>query len=250
MNDHRIPAIDRAFDVIDALARRPGGTISAVTAALGIPRSTVYRILNSLEARGIVVRDVEGAYELGPQLIRLAGAVSKGVDLVTLARPYMERLATDYKVTVKLSVLDQGTALVVAVAESPSSYSVTTKIGSRFPLHAGAASKVLLANASPEFQDEYLSGKLDTFTAQTVSDPRKIRRMLAQVREQDYAEDRSEFVPGVTAVAAPVFDPRGSCVCALSVPYLSTASETTSQRLRKAVIGTAKSLTRQLGGQS
>lgn len=249
MGDNRIPAVDRAFDVLDSLARSSsGGSITSVSEQLRIPRSTVYRILNSLEARGIVLRDAQGSYALGPQLIRLASAVSKGMDVVTLARPFMERLAAEQVVTVKLSTLDQGTALVVAVVESPKTYSVTTKVGSRFPLHAGAASKVLLAHADEETQRDFFATPLESVTSDTVADVETLRGLLPMVRQQGWSEDHGEFVVGINAVAAPVFGPNGRCICALSVPYVSTTDEQTSLRLREAVVATAHQMTHQLGG--
>lgn len=249
LNDnHRIPAIDRAIDLLDVLARTPGATITGISETLGIPRSTVYRIANSLEARAIAVRDADGGLHLGPQLLRLASAVTRGVDIVSMARPVMERLAAEYFVTVKLSVLDDGAALVVAVIESPKSYSITTQVGSRFPMHAGAASKVLLANADPDLQETFLGGQLRAVTDQTIVDAKAVRALLPAIRAAGFAEDHSEYVPGINAVAAPVFGPDGRCVGAMSVPYLSSLPAKDSMALRDGVMRAAASLTRQIGG--
>ena len=248
MSDHRIPAIERAMDVLDALTREPGATISQLSEALDIPRSTVYRILNSLAAGAAVAKEGEG-YHVGPKLIQWANAVTRGADLVSLARSHLERLANEESATVKLSVLEADKALVVAVAQSPRQFSISTQVGSRFPLHAGAASKVLLAHAPEEVQARILAGPLEAVTPLTLTDPAALRALLQEVRERGWATDQSEYVDGINAVAAPVFGPDGRCVAALSIPYLSASEAACARGWREAVVQAAKVLTRQIGGR-
>lgn len=245
---NRIPAIDRALEVLDILSRDPGITISALSEQLGIPRSTVYRIVNSLEAGGVAARDRANGYYLGPKLMHLGAAVPRGVDLVDLAKAHLERLAQEETVTAKLSVLDGDSALVVATAEGKGRYTISTQVGSRFPLHAGAASKVLLAHADPAVQERILAGELIAATENTITDPKALRAGLAQVALDGYAADHSEFVPGINAVAAPVFGPEGRCIGAISVPYLAAEGPKKEIAWRDLVVATASALTRQIGG--
>ncbi|WP_376093615.1 IclR family transcriptional regulator [Roseomonas sp. CCTCC AB2023176] len=244
---HRIPAVDRAVDVLDALAAGAAG-IRELAAQLGIPRSTVYRVLNSLEARSVVVRGADNAYRLGPHLLRLARAVPIGFDLVGAARPVMEALAAEQRCTVKLSVLDGADALVVATVESPESYSVTTQVGRRFPLHAGAASKVLAALGPPDARERALAGPLTAVTAATITDPAVLRSELDEVAARGWAEDRGEFADGVRAVAAPILGPDGRIAAALSVPYLMATPKARADGIRKAVVGAAAVLSNSIGG--
>lgn len=234
--------------MLDALAERGGAQIRELSTALGIPRSTVYRILNSLEAHALVVRSGETAYRLGPKLLRLARAVPGGADLVSVARPAMEALAEEIGATVKLSVLEAGTALVVAVAEGPQTYSITTQVGRRFPLHAGAASKVLAAFAPAAVREALLAAPLPAATPATITDPAALAAELAEVRVRAFAEDRGEFVPGVCAVAVPVFGAGGGCVAALSVPHLQGTPAARREALARGVARAAAALTRLLGG--
>jgi DNA-binding IclR family transcriptional regulator len=245
---HRIPAVERAVDVLEGLVSGPAG-IRELTARLGIPRSTVYRVLNSLEARGLVVRGEDDLYRLGPQLLRLARAVPGGFDLVALSRPLMEDLARTLCCSVKLSVLDDGMALVVATAESPETYSVTTQVGRRFPLHAGAASKVIAAFGGEAMRRLVLGGALERRTAATITDARSLDAELAEVRRRGHAIDRGEFAPGIHAVAAPVFGPEAQCVAALSIPYLEGAGERREQEILRALLPCAKLLSARLGGR-
>lgn len=248
MADHGIPAVERAIEVMDALARQPGASIRDLAAILPIPRSTIYRILKSLEDYDVALRDSRGGFELGPRLVRLARAVKSGSDIVSIARPIIDELARTLDCGMKLSVLDDHVALVVAVAESPQTYSVTTQVGRRFPLHAGAASKVLLAFAPDRVRKEVLSRPLIQMTARTFTDPIELEAVLRQVRIEGFARDEGEFAAGVFAIARPVFDDRGECVAAVSIPFVESTELEVVDRFHSGLRAAAESITRRLGG--
>jgi DNA-binding IclR family transcriptional regulator len=161
----------------------------------------------------------------------------------------MEQLAHALRRSVKLSILDAGAALVVAVAESPETYSVTTQVGRRFPLHAGAASKVLAAFADDAVRASLFAAPLPRFTPATIVDRARLRRDLATVRQRGYATDVGEFAPAIKAIAAPIFGPEGSCVAAVSIPYVGTLRATAERAIRAAVVRAAEDLSRSLGGR-
>lgn len=247
--DHRIPAIDRAIEVLDVLAVQGSASITALSTALSIPRSTVYRLLNSLEAHAVVVKDGDGTYQLGPRLLRWGYAVGLGTDLVSTCRPFMDRLARELAESVKLSMLDDNSALVVAVAESPGSYSVSTRVGRRFPLHAGAASKVLLAYSSEASPEQLRQRSLDRLTPHTLTDPLLLEAALRTVRAEGLARDDAEYTEGVSAVAAPVFDAAGTCVAALSVPFFPGSSEEHIATISRGVRETAAAISQHMGAR-
>lgn len=246
VSDHRIPAVARALEVLDLLcAGGEAPTIRDLAARLGVPRTTVYRILNTLEAGGVARRDAEGRYGPGPRLLAYARAVPRGADLATAAMPALEGLARAARATAKLSVLDGDAALVVAVAPGPGAYSVATQVGRRFPLHAGAASKVLAA-----FTGHVPAGPLPRVTPCTITDPRRLRAVLAKVRKDGIATDHAEYVEGVHAMAAPVFGPEGGCVAAVSVAHLPSEPPARLAEIERAVRDAAARLTREIGGSS
>ena len=232
---HRIPVIERMMDVLAHLERaedRP--TVRDLAASSGVPRTTVYRILNTLEAHGLVVRaGTEGGYQLGARLLTLAARVPQGSEwqrLADAARAALQRLASDTGQTAKLSVLDAREAFCVAVVQGSSRFATAPLLGGRYPLHAGAASKILLAAMEPAACDAVLAGPLEQFTARTLTDPLLLRRQLARIRRQGWAEDTGEHSLSVRAVAAPMRDPAGRVVAALSIAHL--ADRGTDDRLR------------------
>ena len=248
MAEHGIPAVERAIEVMDALARQPGASIRDLANTLPIPRSTIYRILKSLEDYDVALRTPDGGFELGPRLVRLARSVRSGSDIVSIAKPIMDELARSLDCGVKLSVLDADAALVVAVAESPQTYSVTTQVGRRFPLHAGAASKVLLAFSPDMIRQQAMAAPLLRYTATTIVDPLTLSRVVEEVRRVGNAKDEGEFVPGVFAIARPVFDQSGQCVAALSIPFLEATPADVVDRFAGGLARAAEAITRRLGG--
>ena len=130
---HRIPVIDRMMDVLSQLERRESGlTIRDLVTQLHLPRTTIYRILNTLQMHDMVHRDEGGAYQLGRRLLGLAAHVATGaseVDLVAVAQPYLDKLAADLGEGVKLSVLDKNGVLVLAAAQGRREYALTVAPG-------------------------------------------------------------------------------------------------------------------------
>jgi DNA-binding IclR family transcriptional regulator len=240
--------LERAIRIMDVLAHTPGASIRDLTGRLGIPRSTVYRLINTLTVNGLVVPEGDQGFALGPRLVQLARGVRQGADLVATVRPVMDDLARALSCSVKLSVLDDETALVVAVSQGPQTYSVSTQVGRRFPLHAGAASKVLAAWQDPEAR-AWLSRPLAKLTEQTITDPAILTRHLADVRRSGYARDQGEYARGVNAIAYPVMASEGQCVASLSIPYLVGLDPDTEESYRAGLERAARHCSRLLGGQ-
>jgi DNA-binding IclR family transcriptional regulator len=240
---HRIPVIDRMMDVLALLERRnDGASIRELVERLDLPRTTVYRILNTLQLHDMVRRTVAGDYRLGPRLLALAARAAAdigGVDLPVLARTHLERLSAATGEACKVSVVDEGALLVCAVSEGKREYALTVVPGQRLPLHAGAAGKVLLAHLPQAELARFLAQPLPRHTQRTFIDAKRLARELARIRRQGWAEDKGEFSPSICAMAAPIPDRRGRVIAALSVPFLAGSSPSHVAKIRVAVIATA-----------
>jgi len=243
---HRIPVIDRMMDVLAILEKRNNGaSIRELVDHLGLPRTTVYRILNTLQAHDVVRRDDEGAYHLGPRLLALAShvATSGGVDLAAIGQPVLNDLAARLGESCKLSVVDGEGVLVLAVARGRREYALTVEPGQRLPIHVGAASKLLLAHLPAEERAERLARPLAAYTARTITDPKRLRSELSRVKRLGWAQDNGEGTTSVHAFAAPVFDGTGRMVAAISVPFLAGTEAGRREEIRLAVIAAAKAMT-------
>ncbi len=243
MEKHRIPAIDRMMDVLGHLEKRPGGTTTReLVEVLHVPRTTIYRLLNSLHSYGLVKRTDENTYVLGTRLISLAARVlpsAADVDLVLLATPHLERLSEFTGEGCKLTVLDEGAAVVIAALAGTHERALMGVQGQRLPLHAGAASKMLLAGLTKSELDAVLPESLARYTPQTITDLKELRAELTRIRRQGFAWDEGEFSQGVNAFAAPVPGRNGRTVAALSVPFLAGAETDRRELIRAATISAA-----------
>lgn len=243
---HTIPAIDRMMEVLGVLERRDtGASISALAGELAVPRTTVYRILNTLQAHDMVVRDPSGSYRLGRRILRLAAHVSPAavdVDLAAVAQPFLDRLSADLGASVKLSVVDHEGVYVLAVAQGRREYALTVAPGQRMPIHAGAASKLLLAHLPVDQQAYWLSRPLQAFTARSITDPKKLKAEMAKIIRQGWAQDRGENAPSIYAYAAPVVGREGRVVAAVSVPFLLGTAPDKMEQMRLGAIATAKAI--------
>ncbi|ANY84073.1 hypothetical protein BB934_38095 (plasmid) [Microvirga ossetica] len=245
---HRIPVIDKMMTVLFALEGALDGA-SAVKLArdLKLSRTTVYRMLNTLAEHGIVTRHPgEAVFSLGPTLVRLARQVPTPPDLASVCRPYIEDLAAREGRTVKVSIRDRDEAVVIGVALGSGPFSIAAQVGRRFPLHAGAASKLLLAYAGEQDVHLVLSRKLFPHTDTTIVDKAALRHELAEIRSKGWAEDRGEFVQGVRALAAPIHDAGQRVVAALSITFVANAEEL-SEHIVPELLRTAEAISRRLG---
>lgn len=249
---HTIPVIDRMMDVLTELEHNQNGvSIRELTEKLQLPRTTIYRILNTLQQHEMVRRDEAGCYSLGRRLLSLAAHVASRVtefDLAAMCQPVLDRLASEVGEGIKLSVLDDEGILVLAAAQGRREYALTVAPGQRMPIHAGAASKMLLAYLPPEELDFWLSRPLSAFTSKTITDPRRLRTELARIRRLGWAQDKGETVPSIHAFAAPVYDTRSEMVAALSVPFLAGTEPDRMEYIRTAALTAAKALTAAIPG--
>jgi DNA-binding IclR family transcriptional regulator len=255
-NKHQIPVIDRMMEILDLLAMRSAGaTISDLVERIVVPRTTIYRILNTLQAHGMVRRSPAGSYTLGPRLLALASRVSgdrPGYDLVALALPHLEQLSDVIGEASKVTVLDGDEALVLAAVNGNREYALTVTPGQKLPLHAGAASKILLASIPDADRTRILHASLARYTPKTIVDPRRLANELARVRRQGWAQDKGEFSPSVQAFAAPIIEVDSGVVGALSIPFLTGASPERQDEIKAAVLAAADAISAALpsGGKA
>jgi len=240
---HRIPAIDRMMDVLAILEQRPmGTTMRELVDMVGVPRSTVYRLLNSLAAHDMVTKLANGGYRLGPRLLQFAAAIAvdtTGFDLVALATPHLEKLCRLSGESCRISAVDHGTTLVLATAQGTREYALTAKAGQHLPLYAGAASKILFSSLPAPERDEVLDQPRTAFTDRTLTDRQSLLEELETVRRQGWSYDGGEFSINVHSYGAPIFDSRQHVVAAVSSAYLAGKTAAEADSIRRHVIATA-----------
>jgi DNA-binding IclR family transcriptional regulator len=204
--------------VLEALAQAGGPCgVSDLAASLGISKSNMHRLLNTLVETGFASA-IDGRYAPSLKVWELGTKVIDGFDVRELARPAMTRLVRETAESVRLTVLDPKSLEVIYIdtIDSPQDVRTFTDIGGRAPAHCTSSGKVMLA-----YQDDAvirrLPRKLKPYTQWTIVDPVELRRHLKKVRASGYALNQREYSPQVSGVAAPIFDPEGRVIAALSI---------------------------------
>lgn len=189
--------------------------------ALKLPKTSLHRLLRTLEGGGFVVR-AGGLYRPGPESFRLAatlGQAAPSAQFPACARPVLEVLAEETGETVMLSTISDRLAesIYVEVIESASPLRFAMRAGNRRPLFAVASGKAMLAFLTPEQQQRYLDAA--DFLEFTIETTRKdeMPALLRRIRETGVAYDRNGIVDGASGVASPVFDQDGRAFASVSI---------------------------------
>jgi DNA-binding IclR family transcriptional regulator len=217
-------SVQKAMTLLRATAAHgDGASVSALARAAGLPRATALRLIQTMEAEGVLVRSA-GADRvlLGPELIRLAREADLGTLLLELAWPKLGELSEALRETVTLSVVaaDGGLDLVHQV-DGPQHLVPRSWVGRRFPLHASSSGKLLLAGYDAERLERFLEAPLARVTPSTITTPRALRRELAQVRAQQYASTVDELEEGLAGVSVGIVGETGALLGTINVSGLA-----------------------------
>lgn len=215
-----VQSVERSIAILKSFSlEKPERAVGELGRELGLHKSTVSRLMMTLERGGLLQRDpATKRYRLGIGLISLAGQVVSYMDVREVARSVLRPLAEDCGESVNLVVLDRGQVVNLEQFVPPARQVKNIgRVGRRMCPHCTAAGKVLLAALPPERWKRVLPARLERFTPRTVTDLVQLEEELAQVRERGYAIAQEELEDGLNAVAAPVRDHTGSVVAAASV---------------------------------
>lgn len=219
----RIQVLDRAIDLLTALDQASSGVpLAELSRIAGVNRSTAYRILNTLVANRIVVRDEQLRYRLGFRLFELGSTVSKqDIAHHGTVLEHLHTTAATYGLTAFLVVREGDRALVIAQAVFGDVRHIAFPAGNYLALNLGAAPQVLLAHADPDDIDRIIRTSLTRMTVMSRTDPEELRAELAAIRRDGYAIADGDIITGVAAIGAPVHDARGAVLAAVSLSGLS-----------------------------
>lgn len=192
--------------------------VTELSRRLDVHKSTVSRLLGTLESESFVIRNAEtGRYRLGVGLIELASLAVLGSDLRAVARPMLCELAEQTQETVNLAVKDQDGMVNVELIPSLSRrVSNFGWVGRRTPLHASSTGKVFMAHLPESEWMTLLEGPLTSYTENTITAPEALREEFLRIRDRGYAVGLEELEIGLNAVAAPIMNHTGRVAAAVS----------------------------------
>jgi DNA-binding IclR family transcriptional regulator len=236
-------SIERAFDLLYALdGERPMG-VTEVARSAGLPKSTAHRLLAILERRGFVTR-TDQKYTLGLALFELGSSVRiwPSADLRETSQAVLHELWQVTRETVHLAVLVDGEVMYLEKLYGESGLSVPSRVGTRLPAHCTGLGKALLAYSSTTAIRGVLARGLEPHTGHTLVRTRLFLEDLRRIRGCGIAFDREEMKVGLACVAAPVLDPAGKAVAAISISGRPARVERHAHALRNAALDLGRGL--------
>jgi DNA-binding IclR family transcriptional regulator len=212
-----VQVIARVAELFRALEGEPWGlTLTQLAKRLGLPRSTVHRLVGALATEGLVMSaTTAGRVRIGPEFIRIASG--SRLELRQQLEPAMRRIFEATGETVDCSVLEGNEVRVMSVIPTQHQLRAVAEVGASFPLHCTSKGKAILAQLDDEAVADLLPATLERFTDRTRTTRAEVLREIADVRKTEVAFDIEEHVPGICAIAIAAQDPFGSLFC-VSVP--------------------------------
>ncbi|GAB3181353.1 IclR family transcriptional regulator [Nesterenkonia halophila] len=243
-----VRSVDRALQILHILARDGEATLSAMARELGVHKSTVGRLVETLAGHDMIEPPTRAdGFHLGVGCLRLAGATAARLDLSVEAQPVCDRLSAEVGETTNVAITRDGVAINVCQSQGASAVAMRNWIGQQTALHATSSGKVLLAHLPADQRQDVVAAGLDAFTAHTL-DAAHLDAELGAIRGQGFAEALEEYEEGLNAVGAPVLDHSGEVVAAISAagPAYRLPSERLPE-IRTAVLHAAAELSRRMG---
>lgn len=215
-----VRAILRAVEILEVLrAEKEPQSLASLHHTLGLSKTTLARILNTLENAGYVERDSSRQkYTLGLKLIYYGYAVSERLTVKQMAAPVLNRIRDACSETVYIYILHNNRRLCVDCLQGKSAVRVMAYVGDESPLYVGASGKVILAYFSEQDLDRYFKEtELVPLTPNSIVSRELLEQDLKLIRQRGYAVSMGEKVAGVISVSAPLKDERGNVKASLSI---------------------------------
>lgn len=247
-----VKPVVRGMKILELLSKQGSFTLDQVASRTKIPRTSVFRLLNTLEALRYVDREnIKGmnCWSLGLRLLTLANAKLSRLDLTKRVKGIMEDLAERSDTSVQLCVFYCGKVMYIDHVKRPKPLTMYAEVGTQLPINVCAPGMVLAAALGEKELDQLLSE--ETFlknTPNTPTDPNKLREILKKVAHQGFAIDNQQTVIGVRCVAAPILDYNNRVIAALNITgSLSTISDERIPTLVEQVKAAAEKASKRMG---
>ena len=246
-----IKSVDRALHILELLKNNPRGLgVTEISKALDVAKSTAHRLLMSLEGHGYVQKHGKDAnYRLGLKFIEMNQVVVENLNVVEIARPFLERLSAETGEIVHLVMLDGYEIVYIDKVDNHSTIRIYSQIGRRAQLHCTGVGKAILAHFDEKSISRFIEkNDFRSYTKNTIVDGQALLSELEKIRLDGISYDNEEHEPGIRCVAAPIKDHRNHVQYAISVT--GPLTRMTKEKLEACIPKlkeTAEIISRQLG---
>ncbi|MFT5202093.1 MAG: DNA-binding IclR family transcriptional regulator [Candidatus Aldehydirespiratoraceae bacterium] len=209
-----VQSVERAMAILREVGREPGGLVD-LAERVALPTSTAARLLSTLESEGVVRRNGDGAYGVGPMIQSLSAAVDPSQQVRTIVFPHLEELSTELDEAVCFSVLSGPEIVTVDQVDAPKPVQAENWTGTRVPLHAGGAGLVAMATWPDADVVDYLASDLAMCSESTIVDPEQLHARVRRARSTRVMWTHGEYVDGLSSCSAAVIGPNGQAIGSL-----------------------------------
>jgi DNA-binding IclR family transcriptional regulator len=248
----KVQSIERLFDIVEYIANQQGPvTLSRVAGDLKLPISTVHRLLGSLLDRGYVEQAATSRqYKIGIRFIELASQYLRGLELRTEAVPFLRELSRrGGHPAMMATMMDDEIVYLERLDEKGINLRNYSFIGQRRPLYSTGLGKALLMGLPKSKRDGLIARlKLVPKTANTITDPERLKAELDLSLKRGYSRDNEEEMPGFRCLAAPIRDYRNQVIAAVSTSWIADYFDSVDEdRLASLVVETAMKISHRMG---
>lgn len=239
----------RSMDILNLFIDHAELSFQEIIDISGIPKTSVYRMLRSLEEMGLVEKGIDAKYRLGLLFLRFGNLVSNRIDIRNIAYPIMQELHKDVKEAINLIVRQGDEAIYIEKIDMHQKVRLYTAIGRRSPLYAGACSRVILSFLSDEEIETYLESiELQKFGMGSITDKKQLYETIKLARKNGYTLSNSELENHTSSIAAPIFNHKGDVIGGISIAGIEANYQNENVAIfAKKAIAAANEISKRLG---
>ncbi len=244
-----LSSVSNTLDVLDYLSENKEATLSDISKDLNLGKTSVFRMLYTLEKKQFIEKTIDTKYKLGIKFAHYGAKVIDRQNNLTIIRPYLDKLRDEYNETVHLAVLDSDYNItVIDKAQSNFAIQMTSKIGGKLPGYASSMGKTLLAEMlNDQMKEKIRSFEFEKYTENTFTDPEDFIKELEKILDQGYGEDLEESEMGLVCYSAPIRDYSGEANAAISFSGPKLRMQENKKELVKAIKKAASEISEKLG---
>lgn len=220
-SDMILSTLDKGLHVLEVLASidtEQGLTLTELSRVFDMHRTTLLRILTTLQTRDFVTRDyATDRYRIGLRVLSLSGAVLRNLGIRQVARPVLQRLCAQVEELVLLTVLNEEMIVTIDRFEGNITLSLRTALGERRPMYCTASGKAILAYMPDNIVEGIFAKGMPSITPRTITSREAMRQHLVEIKQRGFAWDDEERIEDLRCVAAPIFSHDGAVIAAVSV---------------------------------
>lgn len=249
LDKYRVPAIERADMILQAIVENPNQLrLIDMAKNLGINKSSLFSLLNTMEKLDWIVKGSGDCYSLGPSLGSISAAYFKQFNI--LDSFYAESVSSLKKINehMQIGILQGGNVVYIGKVRGDSRVQLVTEPGSRFPAYSTSIGKIQLSHFSKEeLRELYPEEPLEPKTPYTITSIDKLYENVSEAKKNGYVEEHQESAEGFHCVAAPVLNYENKIIAGISFAMTSNSWEHKGEEAREEIIALAKRLSKHAG---